>query len=319
VSAAQLETKLALLKQELARRQTTLGAIRQQEAEQVRGHATVASSLSLGYIRQAFDSKGRLTSSGAHVLNLASHTDTPWSLSSSTCAFSATPSPDGTMLAYDAYLHGVKTSNDPSTCNGPESLVIEGARTITFAALATNQFYDSLAWSPDGTKLVVTRITYNSSGTWTASALLICTIASESCAAIPGGGVGAGYASYSPDGTHLVFDPAYLTTTNYLAVMTTDGGNVVDYPATGVASVSDPQNPSFSPDGTTIIFADVNAKLASNVFRRVLGTKVVSELAPIGPYFLAEPYHQQYLSRGGRFGSPQSAAKGCKDPIRCYG
>ena len=65
--------------------------------------------------------------------------------------------------------------------------------------------------------------------------------------------------------------------------------------------------------------AEVNTKLTSNVFRRVLGTKVVSELAPIGPYFLAEAYHQQYLSRGGRFGSPQSAAKGCKDPIRCYG
>lgn len=30
-------------------------------------------------------------------------------------------------------------------------------------------------------------------------------------------------------------------------------------------------------------------------------------------------YHQQYLERGGRFGSPQSASKGCNDPIRCYG
>lgn len=33
----------------------------------------------------------------------------------------------------------------------------------------------------------------------------------------------------------------------------------------------------------------------------------------------AEDYHQQYLSKGGRFGSAQSAAKGCTDPIRCYG
>lgn len=65
--------------------------------------------------------------------------------------------------------------------------------------------------------------------------------------------------------------------------------------------------------------AEVDAKLASNVFRRVLGTKVVSELVAAGPYYLAEDYHQQYLSKGGRFGSGQSAAKGCKDPIRCYG
>ena len=65
--------------------------------------------------------------------------------------------------------------------------------------------------------------------------------------------------------------------------------------------------------------ADVNAKLASNVFRRVLGTKVESELLPATDYFLAEDYHQQYLSKGGRFGTGQSAAKGCKDQIRCYG
>ena len=65
--------------------------------------------------------------------------------------------------------------------------------------------------------------------------------------------------------------------------------------------------------------ADVNVKLSSNVFRRVLGTKVETELLPATDYFLAEDYHQQYLSKGGRFGSGQSAAKGCTDKIRCYG
>ena len=29
--------------------------------------------------------------------------------------------------------------------------------------------------------------------------------------------------------------------------------------------------------------------------------------------------HQRYLEEGGRFGRPQSAAKGCTDEIRCYG
>lgn len=33
----------------------------------------------------------------------------------------------------------------------------------------------------------------------------------------------------------------------------------------------------------------------------------------------AEEYHQQYLSKGGRFGEGQSKEKGCTDEIRCYG
>jgi peptide-methionine (S)-S-oxide reductase len=65
--------------------------------------------------------------------------------------------------------------------------------------------------------------------------------------------------------------------------------------------------------------ARVNAELAAGTFRRVAGKSVVSELEPAGPYYVAEAYHQQYLSRGGRFGAGQSAAKGCTDPIRCYG
>ena len=37
------------------------------------------------------------------------------------------------------------------------------------------------------------------------------------------------------------------------------------------------------------------------------------------PFWPAEAYHTRYLEKGGRFGRPQSAAKGCGDPIRCYG
>ena len=39
----------------------------------------------------------------------------------------------------------------------------------------------------------------------------------------------------------------------------------------------------------------VNEKLKSNVFRRVLGSEVVTELKPAGNYWLAEQYHQQVL------------------------
>lgn len=50
-----------------------------------------------------------------------------------------------------------------------------------------------------------------------------------------------------------------------------------------------------------------------------LSGQVVTEVEPLKNFSEAEQYHQQYLEKGGRFGRPQSAAKGCTDPIRCYG
>ncbi|KAG2496586.1 hypothetical protein HYH03_005408 [Edaphochlamys debaryana] len=67
------------------------------------------------------------------------------------------------------------------------------------------------------------------------------------------------------------------------------------------------------------IAAANDAIKAGTAPKRWGGTRVVAQLERAGDYYLAEDYHQQYLSRGGRFGSGQSAAKGCTDPIRCYG
>jgi len=47
--------------------------------------------------------------------------------------------------------------------------------------------------------------------------------------------------------------------------------------------------------------------------------KIASECMSAMPFWPAEKYHQQYLEKGGRFSSPQSAEKGCTDTIRCYG
>ncbi|KAK8490784.1 hypothetical protein V6N13_029113 [Hibiscus sabdariffa] len=53
--------------------------------------------------------------------------------------------------------------------------------------------------------------------------------------------------------------------------------------------------------------------------QKLLTRKVFTEILPAKKFYKAEKYHQQYLSKGGRFGFKQSADKGCKDPIRCYG
>ncbi|KAL9250121.1 Peptide methionine sulfoxide reductase-like protein [Drosera capensis] len=53
--------------------------------------------------------------------------------------------------------------------------------------------------------------------------------------------------------------------------------------------------------------------------QKLLNRKIVTEILPAKKFYRAEEYHQQYLAKGGRFGFKQSAAKGCNDPIRCYG
>ncbi|XP_027940479.1 peptide methionine sulfoxide reductase A3-like isoform X1 [Vigna unguiculata] len=53
--------------------------------------------------------------------------------------------------------------------------------------------------------------------------------------------------------------------------------------------------------------------------QKQLNRTIVTEILPAKKFYRAEEYHQQYLEKGGRFGFGQSAAKGCNDPIRCYG
>ena len=48
-----------------------------------------------------------------------------------------------------------------------------------------------------------------------------------------------------------------------------------------------------------------------------IGRTIMTEVLPAMQWYDAEKYHQQYLAKGGRGGNAQSAAKGCKDPIRC--
>ena len=54
--------------------------------------------------------------------------------------------------------------------------------------------------------------------------------------------------------------------------------------------------------------------------QKKFASPIQTEVEPMrGVYWPAEAYHQRYLELGGRFNSPQSAAKGATTPIRCYG
>ncbi|GAB4834934.1 Peptide methionine sulfoxide reductase A4, chloroplastic [Ancistrocladus abbreviatus] len=61
------------------------------------------------------------------------------------------------------------------------------------------------------------------------------------------------------------------------------------------------------------------AKESMEKQQKLLNRKIVTEILPAKKFYRAEEYHQQYLEKGGRFGFKQSAAKGCNEPIRCYG
>lgn len=68
------------------------------------------------------------------------------------------------------------------------------------------------------------------------------------------------------------------------------------------------------------VMEEVSAQLKNGKYpRKTAGKDWQVEIKPATEFWLAESYHQQYLSKGGRFGISQSAEKGCKDEIRCYG
>ena len=124
---------------------------------------------------------------------------------------------------------------------------------------------------------------------------------------------------------HLHYDPTEVTYTQLLDVFfeRTDpttknrqGNDAGTQYRSGIYYHTDQQKA----DAEAAI-AKIQGQLDAGTYpRRVAGgKKVVVELEPATEFWLAEEYHQQYLSKGGRFGTGQCADKGCNDPIRCYG
>src|SRR4051795_3296065 len=109
------------------------------------------------------------------------------------------------------------------------------------------------AWSPDGSTIVFTRLTENPDGSSTSS-LFTVPSAGGSATAVPGGGAGF-TADFNPkDGSQIVFaEPADLDSgVGPLQVMKTDGTGKRSLGATGAL-------PAWSPDGSTIAYANVTA------------------------------------------------------------
>ncbi|CAN0348366.1 unnamed protein product [Ascophyllum nodosum] len=87
---------------------------------------------------------------------------------------------------------------------------------------------------------------------------------------------------------------------------------------------ADGQSPDFGPQYRSGVYHHTSEQqAAARAFMEKEKTKyaepIATELEKATVYWPAELYHQQYLSKGGRFGLPQSAEKGATDIIRCYG
>lgn len=64
---------------------------------------------------------------------------------------------------------------------------------------------------------------------------------------------------------------------------------------------------------------EAKAILAREQGKLPKGRMIHTEAKKATVFWPAEEMHQQYLQKGGRFGSPQSTSKGCADKVRCYG
>ncbi|PSR95913.1 Peptide methionine sulfoxide reductase [Actinidia chinensis var. chinensis] len=111
------------------------------------------------------------------------------------------------------------------------------------------------------------------------------------------------------------FDPALCPYTNLLSVfwdrhdpttLNRQGGDVGTQYRSGIYY--------YNEDQACLARKSMEAKQ-----KEIGNKKIVTEILPAKTFYRAEEYHQQYLEKGGRQGCKQSAAKGCNDPIRCYG
>jgi TolB protein len=203
-------------------------------------------------------------------------------------------SPDGNWIAFD----GASPGKEPLSDFDVQTVRVDGSRRRTLAG--TPEYELDAQWSPDGTRLSYSSYRHTGEADeWLASR--IWTVSAQ------GGertmlGLGSG-ARWSPDGGQLVFSAPTKASDGDLFVMNTDGTGRRQLLATPELELA----ADWSPDGSTILFTQLNATGADVMMMDADGANVRNLIDPTGFDFAAawSPDGETILFTTGRNGAGQ--------------
>ena len=182
-------------------------------------------------------------------------------------------SPDGNWIAFD----GASPGKEPLSDFDVQTVRIDGSKRRTLAG--TSAYELDAQWSPDGQTLSYSRYRHTGGDDWLSSR--IWTVSVEGDNAKP---LGLGYgARWSPDGKRLVFAAPTAESDGDLFVMNADGTGRHRLLATPELE----QSADWSPDGTKILFTQLNTSGADVMVMDADGSDVRNLIEPRGFDFAA--------------------------------